>query len=140
MSDPKQIVITMTVTSKNLNEKNIENQVVFSDDHGARQNGSTKDFTSKVKKNQKLIWRGNFSDSNGEDDKVEIIEVSRKTKNGGAELLDHTKPKGDGTVEGKIKDKDMTGTENYNVQFRINGTVYVVDPKLEMGLSTNPER
>ncbi len=132
MSDPKQIVITMEVDRLHLNEKNVEQKVRFSDDHGGRQNGSPKEFVSKVRKNQKIIWRGVTATSNGSDDHVEILEVTRKKSNGGERLLDHTKPGKDGTVEGKIKDEDMKGTESYDLQFKLNDTVYVVDPKLQM--------
>lgn len=132
MSDPKKLTITMEVDVRNLNENNVEKHVIFSDDQGTRQNGSPRNFTSKVKKNQKILWEGKVTEANGKDDRVEILEVTRKKLDGGAELLDHTKPNTNGTVEGKIKDKDMTGIENYDVQFKINGSVYVVDPKLEM--------
>ncbi|MGB7785784.1 MAG: hypothetical protein WBL27_06765 [Salinimicrobium sp.] len=132
MSDPKRLTITMAVDPKNLNQKNVEEHVSFSDDVEPARNGNPKNFTSKVKKNQKILWKGQVLEPDGKDERVEILEVKRKTIDGGAELLKHTKPKNDGTVEGKIKDKDMKGVEKYDVHFRINGTVYVVDPKLEM--------
>lgn len=138
MSDPKQLTISMKVDTKNLNQNNVEKHVRFSDDVEPAGNGSPKDFTSKVVKNQKILWKGQVLEPDGKDERVEILEVKRKSKDGGAELLDHTKPNSNGTVEGKIKDKDMTGVEKYDVQFKVNGTVYVVDPKLEMQIP--PER
>ena len=133
MSDPKQLTISMNVDVKNLNQQNVEKHVRFSDDKEPSKNGSPKDFTSRVRKNQKILWKGQVLEPNGKDDRVEILEVKRKTIDGGAELLDHTKPNTkDGTVEGKIKDKDMKGVEKYDVHFKVNSTVYVVDPKLEM--------
>ncbi|MGB7842390.1 MAG: hypothetical protein WBL21_06345 [Salinimicrobium sp.] len=131
MSDPKQTIITMKVDVKNLNENNVEKHVHFSDDHGARQNGSPKNFTSIVKKNQKIIWKGSVGETDVESDKVEITKITRKKIDGGEKLLKSTKFE-DGTVVGKIKDEDLTGIENYEVHFSINGNGYVVDPKLEI--------
>lgn len=138
MSDPKQLTINMGVNTKNLKESNVEKHVHFSNGDEEPGKETPKNFTSKVKKNQKILWQGYVIEPDGKDDRVEILEVKRKTVDGGAELLDHTKPNSNGTVEGKIKDKDMTGVEKYDVHFKVNGTVYVVDPKLEMQIP--PER
>ena len=92
MSDPKQLTISMNVDVKNLNQQNVEKHVRFSDDKEPSKNGSPKDFTSRVMRNQKILWKGKVLEPSGKDGRVEILEVKRKTIDGGDELLDHTKP------------------------------------------------
>jgi hypothetical protein len=64
-----------------------------------------------------------------------ITNITRKPE-GGAEIWSKLKPNNDGSVEAKIKDRDIKGTENYDVHFTVNGKAYKVDPKLEMEIKT----
>ncbi|GAB2777073.1 hypothetical protein [Salinimicrobium soli] len=133
MSDhkAKDVNIYMEVDTENLNQQNVETKVKFSDNNGDRQNGTPENFVSKVYRDKKVTWSG--SAKNGSSDEVVITNITRK-EDGGSEIWKKIDPKNDGTVEAKIKDKKVTGTENYDVHFTVNGVSYTVDPKLQMDL------
>lgn len=128
--------ILVRVDIQNINSGDAENFVVFTDDNGNSTGhpGNGKNFTSKVEKDKWVFWSGKPKDENS-GDRIQIIEVKRKPKNGGAEILDQIKVQPDGTVKGKIKNKDVTGEELYDLTFRINDEserTYTIDPKLRM--------
>ena len=128
--------ILVTVDTGKINGNNVENFVVFTDDNGNSRGkpGNAKDFTSKVEKDKWVYWKGKAMDESSSDS-VEIIEVQRKSRDGGAEILSSTSRVQNGTVKGKIKDKDVQGEELYDLTFSINGDpqkTFTIDPKLKM--------
>ena len=132
----KDTHILVRVDTVNINADNAENLVEFTDDNGNSTGdlGNGKNFTSKVEKDKWVFWSGKPMDEQS-NDRIQIIEVQRKPKNGGAEILHHTKRQQDGTVKGKIKNKDVQGEELYDLTFRINDEeqrTYTIDPKLKM--------
>lgn len=128
--------IKVTVDTKKINGSNVEHSVIFTDDNGnsTGKPGNAKDFTSKVEKDKWVIWKGQAQDGKSKDS-IQILEVQRKSRDGGAEILASTTRLQDGTVKGKIKDKDVQGEELYDLTFSINDDpqrTYTIDPKLKM--------
>lgn len=132
MADKKDTVITVTVDTENINENNINDCVVFSDnrDDPPQAQGDPENYVSTVDKNMKAIWEG--VSENGQDS-VEITNVDLKGDGDSKILKDSNNSSTNGVVEAKIKDKYTSEEESYTLTFTINGdTSYPVDPKLKM--------
>ena len=128
--------ILVRVDTGKINSGNADNCVEFTDDNGnsTGQPGNGKNFTSKVEKDKWVFWSGEPMDEQS-NDRIWIIDIQRKPKGGGAEILDSIKVQANGTVKGKIKNKDVTGEELYDLTFKINDEAertYTIDPKLRM--------
>jgi len=130
----KDTNVLVTVNTDSIDNYNIEEMVILSDDRGEN-SGKPKDYVSVVEKNQKIYWRGIAKNADSRD-VVEIIKIFRKT-DGGSQILDKTfkDPNKKGVVVGKIKNKKIQGLEYYNIRIMINQDttrVYDIDPKLKM--------
>lgn len=136
MNAKKATNILVTVDTSKINgSSDVDKHVIFTDDNGnsTGKPGNSREFTSKVEKNKWVNWRGQAKGGKPTDS-VEILDVQRKPKNGGSEILLFTRIE-DGMVTGKIKDKNVQGEELYDLTFRINADAqktYTVDPKLKM--------
>lgn len=140
MKKGKDTEIWLTVDTSRINESNKENSVLFSDDRSDPSDnpGDPKKFISVVDRNHKVVWKGKPADDLSAET-IDILEVTRKRNGGGAEILESISKSREknGVVIGKVKDKDITGMEAYDVKFQINGdTIFTVDPKLRMSVPT----
>ena len=133
----KDTHVLLTIDTRSINENNKNSMVIFSDDRSnpSENPGDPEQYVSLVDKNMKIYWSGQPADANS-DKTIDILEVYRKPE-GGAEILEKTfrDPNKDGIVIGKVKNKNVTGFENYNIVFRINGDTiqtFTIDPKLKM--------
>ena len=135
----KDTIICVTVDSKKINENNIDQHVIFSDDRDEdppQQPGNPKDYVSTISKGMKVYWRAALKDPDSGDD-IEITEVISKEGKEKWKLLDSVKPEQGNKKAwvGKVKGKNISDMEAYSVKFRINGgsgKEYIVDPKLQM--------
>jgi len=136
----KDTDVLITVNTKDINERNIDSTVVFSevDSVGTIISGSPKDFTSTVYKNMKISWAGVPKDATS-NATIDIIDVRRKSDvSDNAKILKFsTKEKKNKKVEIKVKNKKIPGEEHYDVQIRIiyadNSTkTFWIDPKIKM--------
>lgn len=134
----KNTVIYVTVDTKKINERNIDQHVVFSDDRDdpPQVPGKPQDYVSTINPGMKVYWRGEVKDRDS-GDKIEITEVVSKEGNDKWKLLDKVEPEqgNKGVRVGKVKSNFIDGEESYSVKFRINGgsgNEYMVDPKLRM--------
>lgn len=141
---PKDTWIYLTVDTKNINERNIDEMVVFSDDRDdpPQEPGNPKDYVSTISPGMKVYWQGLVRDSESEDI-IEITEVNVKDGKDQWKLLESVGPeKGNkGVRVGKVKGKQIDGQESYYVRFRIEGrkSEFEVDPKIRMELKKNSE-
>ena len=137
---PHKTVITLAVDVDNLiaDPANIDNYVTFSDNQGddAETPGQPGNYVSTVIKGLTCEWQGVVKDNKpGE---INITDVSKKSEDGGADILEEIAlgdPFDDPKVIAKVKNKDITGFEYYNVTFMINkneSLVYTIDPRLKM--------
>ena len=133
----KDTHVHLTIDTRSINENNKNSMVIFSDDRSnpSENPGDPEQYVSLVDKNMKIYWSGQPADASS-DKTIDILEVYRKPE-GGAEILEKTfrDPNKDGIVIGKVKNKNVTGFENYNIVFRINGDTiqtFTIDPKLKM--------
>lgn len=136
---PGNTVITLTVDTDALisDPSNIKNCVVFSDNQSdpAENPGHPETYVSTVIKGSSCTWQGVAK--NGRDT-INITDVAKKSVDGGADILEEIAlgdPFDDPKVTAKVKNKDITGPESYNVTFMINkneSQVYTIDPRLKM--------
>lgn len=139
MANPRNTNVLLSVNTQSINQQNKKNMVVFSDDRSdpAENPGHPETYVSTVNRNMRVSWSGLTSSPNSTDT-VSITDVSKKTNGGGSDILQDTSfgdPNGDGIVTGQVKDEDVTGDENYNITFIINGNTtdpFTIDPKLQM--------
>lgn len=139
MKTKKDTYVIVTVDTVNINPENKNDKVEFSDNRGDPPSvlGNPNGFVSSVDRGKKIIWIGIAKDYDDYfENSVAIKEISRKSEEGGSDILkDKTyKDKNDnGVVVGKIKDKDESGTESYNISILVNGSdSYSIDPQLKM--------
>lgn len=133
----KNTIIKVTVDTQQINEENIDECVVFSDDRGGppQEPGNPKDYISFINPGMKVYWRGIAKDLKS-GDSIEITDIKLKDSKGSWKLLDNvTSEEGNNGVKvGKIKDERIEDPEAYSVTFRIKGrkSEFEVDPKLQM--------
>ncbi len=141
---PKNTWIYLTVDTKNINEGNIDEKVVFSDDRDdpPQEPGKPMDYVSTISPGMKVYWKGQPKDE-GSGDVIEITGVTAKDGKDKWKLLDSVGPeKGNkGVRVGKVKEKHIDGQEPYSVRFRIEGrkSEFEVDPKIQMELKSNSD-
>ncbi|WP_029036902.1 hypothetical protein [Salinimicrobium xinjiangense] len=134
---PKNTVIYVTVDTRKINEGNIDQHVVFSDDRDdpPQKPGNPKDYVSTINKGMKVYWRGVAKDADS-GDTIEITGVDVKDAKGSWTLLDGVESEqgNKGVKVGRVKGLYIEGQEPYSVRFRIEGrkSEFEVDPKLEM--------
>ncbi|MDY2586595.1 hypothetical protein [Winogradskyella aquimaris] len=139
MGGTPKTVITLTVDTDNIqpNEQSIKDNVVFTDNQSdPKENpGHPETYVSTVFKGSTCTWQG--ASKNGRDT-VNITNVAKKSKDGGADILAEITlgdPINDPKVTSTVKNEDIDGTESYFVTFIINkntGQPYTVDPKLQI--------
>lgn len=133
MGEKKDTVITVTVDTEKINQNNINQCVVFSDNREdpPQEPGDPENYVSTVDKNMNVIWEG--VSENGTDS-VEITNVDLKEKGDPKILKDSQISSTNGVIEAKVKDKYVSGEEAYNLTFTINkgSDSFPVDPKLKM--------
>lgn len=140
----KNTVIYVTVDTKKINENNVNQHVVFSDDRNdpPQVPGKPEDYISTINPGMKVYWRGLAKDPDSGDN-VEITEVNVKKGQKNWKLLDKVEPEqgNKGARVGRIKGKYIDGQEPYYVKFRIEGqkSEFEVDPKLQMELRSHEE-
>ncbi|NJW52496.1 hypothetical protein [Salinimicrobium oceani] len=134
----RNTVIYVTVDTKKINDHNIDQHVVFSDNREdpPQAPGRPQDYVSTIDKGMKVYWRGVVKDADSEDT-IEITDVVAKDNRGKWKLLDKVESEqgNKGVKVGKVKNEMIRGEEPYSVKFRINGSSgkeYLVDPKLKM--------
>lgn len=130
----KDTRVVVSVDTDNITEENKYDYILFTDDRS----GTSKkpiEHVALVDKNMKIYWSGEAMDPES-DITVDIIEVYRKQE-GGASILEKVfrDTNQDGVVVGKIKNKKVSGFENYNIIIRVNTAspkTFVIDPKIKM--------
>lgn len=133
----KNTIISVTVDTQQINEKNIDKHVVFSDDRGGppQEPGNPKDYVSIINPGMKVYWKGVAKDPQI-GDSIEITDIKLKDSKGSWKLLDNVSSEqgNPGVKVGKIKNENIDGKESYSVSFRIKGrkSEFEVDPKLQM--------
>lgn len=134
----KDVQVLLTVDTERINERNIEDMVVFSNlnEDNPRSSAKPKDFVTLVYKNKKISWSAVAKDEDS-DVSIDVLAIFRK-EDGGAEIMEdiYIAEGKKGVVVAKIKKKKVEGIESYSVVFRINEAsprTFVVDPKLKMG-------
>lgn len=141
---PKNTWIYVTVDTKTINDRNIDEKVVFSDDRDdpPQKPGKPQDYVSTISPGMKVYWKGMAKDPES-GDTVEITEVNVKDSKNKWKLLDNveSEPGNKGVKVGKVKSQDIKGEEPYYVRFKIEGRkhTFEVDPKLQMELKTHSE-
>lgn len=135
----KDVRIILEIDTEGITESNLDSKVVFINvgDTTSTGSGNPKTFLTKVYKNKKVEWSAVPKNINS-NITIDVVAIFRK-EDGGAEIMDniYVEEGKKGVVIAKIKNKKVEGIENYNVVFRINEQpprIFVVDPKLEMGL------
>jgi len=132
----KDTYVYVVVDTVNIAEKGTDECVKFSDNRNDRPEIGP-NFTSKVDKGRKITWCGIVKDAiDHKGDSVAIELISIKEKGRGSNILKDTMyedENGDGVVVGKIKDKDESAKESYNITIRVNGAdPIIIDPQLQM--------
>lgn len=138
-STKRDTYVIVTVDTVNINTENKNEMVEFSDNRGDPPSvcGNPKEFVATVDRGKKIIWIGIAKDSDDYfEHSVAIKKISRKLKEGGSDILKnktYEDKNNNGVVVGKIKDKDESGTESYDITILVNGTIsFTIDPKLRM--------
>ena len=137
MSEKKNTNVYLAVDTANITQPTKDNNVVFSDDRGdpGEISGHPSTYVSSVDKSKNIIWSGT---ADNKTDVINITKVAKKPVGGGSDILkkaSYTADNGSRTVTGKVKDKDVTGDECYNITFNINGDAnktFTIDPRLKM--------
>jgi len=134
MPKPTNTIITLIVETTTINQGNKKSMVNFSDNQCDTDEvpGQPGTYLSTVNKNSNVTWIG-FPSSGS--DIINITNVSKKSTNGGSDILKSIGPKKGSpqTVTAKVKNKDVSGNESYEVSFNINGNEsYTIDPLLKM--------
>jgi hypothetical protein len=141
----KDTKITLTVATALINNSNVDQQVIFSDDRGDGKSspGKSKDYTSKVNKGKKVTWSATVNTESGKSnpgDSVTIVAVLKKPNAlGGDAILEKDCYYLEGTdVHGKVKSNAKDDEiENYLVVFTVtptgqSSTTYIIDPRLQV--------
>lgn len=136
---PTNTIITLEVDTDALiaNPSDINNCVVFSDNQSdpAETPGRPDLYVSTVNQGATCTWQGVAKNKR---DKINITVVAKKTKGGGADILEEITlgdPINDPNVVAKVKNAKISGEECYNVTFIINKNTsqsFKVDPRLKI--------
>lgn len=135
MPDPTTVLLS--VNTANINQTNKNDQVVFSDNKGDREDpGHPDTYTSPVKGGSSISWSAQDSSSNNY-----AVKITNITKEGGSEIIDLPPIISDaGSATAQVKSGIADGTtEEYYVFFQIYnekgvgvGEPYRIDPKMRM--------
>ncbi|MGB5244880.1 MAG: hypothetical protein WBN19_01450 [Lutimonas sp.] len=145
-TDDKDTIITLTVATALINNNNVDQQVIFSDDQGDGQSspGNSKNYTSKVNKGKKVTWTATLNTESGKSnsgDSVTMVAILKKVNGlGGDDILEKDCYYVDGTdVQGKVKSNAKDDeTENYLAVFTVTtgspavSTTYIIDPRIKV--------
>lgn len=139
MEEPKDTIVTLTVDTENISDKNKNDTVYFTDNRECdpKENpGDPEHYVSTVDEGMSIIWTG-FS-KNGKDKVIVTFVEKKKDGKGGADILEDIAlgdPKRNRDVVASIVKKYVEGYESYNVTLTINDDkkkVYTIDPKLQI--------
>lgn len=118
-----------TITQQNVKDK----VTVSSDGTPPELPGDPRDWEIKVKKNQKINWRG--MDDLSRQITIKIKEISRDA-NSSVQILkkdQYFDNNNDGVVKGQAKNEQVSGIEYYTIYFIINSLPKMyIDPRLQM--------
>lgn len=122
--------ITLHVDTDNIDQQNIDATCTFGQSSGL----TNEDFTTYVKKGDKIIW-GGVSSSSPRTDVVKIKKIKYKR---GSVILNKSELTGDKSVVGITKKGNVGDVGEYLIEFTVfnngikrNGT-FKIDPKLQV--------
>lgn len=134
MATNNTITITLTVDTKDIQPKKVDEYVTFSDGQHHPKGQSLEDFTTTVKKNMEVEWRGVPE----EDSEGNSVSIDKIVWHKGGEVLkgkDHHGQRGH--VKAQVREHYIKEEEKYIVHFSVfnegkNKGEFKIDPKLTM--------